>query len=248
MQRRMRKDMSKVIVERPRHGHSQRYVRPGRTRPLEDEDGEPLRAREPVRSLPYKSKALNENLAPLKRYLSAQVGRPWNKVYSEISANLKPTSTVQQHVRDHIEDFVAIKTRMEAGKVRTSRSKFGCGDVALEDDWRPYYVHPKTGLLRRNPMPYSYAADRKRRAKAAADELAARMRVIDAKTQWHKLAGDVWWEVKLAPVVTGLEVDVLRSAGLSDLPAGELYDRHGVYAESKRVLSKAEKRKAGLTS
>lgn len=244
----MRKDMSKVIVERPRVGHAQRTVRPGRTRPLEDEDGEPLRAREPARSLPYRSKSLNENLAPLKRYLAAQVGRPWNKVYSEISANLKPTSTVQQHVRDHVEDFVAIKTRMEAGKVRTSQSKFGRGDLALEDDWRPYYVHPKTGLLRRNPKPYSFAADRKRRAKAAADELAARMREVDAKTQWHKLADDVWWEVKLARIATGLEVDVVRSAKLSDLPPDRLYGRHGVYAISKRILSKTEKKKADLPS
>lgn len=246
MRRRVRKDMSKVIVERPRHGHSQRYVRPGRTRPLEDEDGEPLRAREPARSLQYKSKALNENLAPLKRYLAAQVGRPWNKVYSEISANLKPTSTVQQHVRDHIEDFVATKTRMVDGKVRTTHSTRRGADNPLEDDWRPFFVHPKTGLLRRNPKPRSYVRDRRKRAMREAADRAARMRIVDECTQWHKLADDVWWEVTLARVVTGLEVDAVRSAGLSNLPAGELYDRHGVYAASKRVLSKAEKKKAGL--
>ena len=27
-------------------------------------------------------KVLNENLAPLRRYLEAQVGRPWDKIYS----------------------------------------------------------------------------------------------------------------------------------------------------------------------
>jgi hypothetical protein len=34
--------------------------------------------------------ALNENLNPLKRYLHAQVGRPWNKVYAEIAARIRP--------------------------------------------------------------------------------------------------------------------------------------------------------------
>lgn len=39
------------------------------------------------------SKVLNENLTPLRRYLERQVGRPWNKVYSEIAVGLKVTST-----------------------------------------------------------------------------------------------------------------------------------------------------------
>ena len=34
-----------------------------------------------VRAYGYKS--LNENLAPLRRYLVRQVDRPWNKVWSE---------------------------------------------------------------------------------------------------------------------------------------------------------------------
>ena len=51
---------------------------------------------------------LNENLAPLQRYLARQVGRPWNKIYAEIAEHLKPTSTVQQHVRDHLKDFVQL--------------------------------------------------------------------------------------------------------------------------------------------
>lgn len=55
------------------------------------------------------TKSLNEKLAPLRRYLVRQVGRPWDKVYSEISANLKATNAVQQHVRDHLEDYVAMK-------------------------------------------------------------------------------------------------------------------------------------------
>ena len=97
----MRKDMSKVIVERPRRG-TWKAGKPGRTRALFDDDGEPVRAKgatEP-KGRAQKTKWLNENLNPLKRYLASQVGRPWRKIYSEISEHLKPSSTVQQHVRD----------------------------------------------------------------------------------------------------------------------------------------------------
>ena len=41
----MRADMSKVIVERPRTGRSRAGLRPGRTRTLVDDDGEPIKAK-----------------------------------------------------------------------------------------------------------------------------------------------------------------------------------------------------------
>jgi hypothetical protein len=56
-------------------------------------------------------KMLNENLAPLRRFLERQIGRPWDKVYSEIAERLRVDSTVQQHVREHLRDFVATRPR-----------------------------------------------------------------------------------------------------------------------------------------
>jgi hypothetical protein len=146
----MRKDMAKIIVERPRRGGTA-WMRPGRSHALTDDDGAPYRdaLRAPVRTRDVRTKMLNENLAPLERYLGKQVGRPWRKVYAEISARLKPTSTVQQHVRDHLEDFVAVKTHMADGVVH-AQPRFG-GPRPLAQDWRPYFVHPRTGLLKRNP-------------------------------------------------------------------------------------------------
>jgi hypothetical protein len=238
----MRKDMSKVIVERQRRGSGGRAgMRPGRSVIVADDDGEPLRAprggRAPVRK-PVKTKWLNENLAPLKRYLRKQVGRPWNKVYSEISENLKPTSTVQQHVRDHIEDFVALKTRTKDGAIFAA-GKWG-GERALADEYRPFFVHPRTKLLLANPDYRSWSKQARAKRAAADKERAERMRVIDAKTQLHKLRDDVWWEVKLAKLGDGREADALQSAGLTDLPLSELYGREGVRALSKRQLNKAE--------
>jgi hypothetical protein len=245
----MRTDMSKVIVERPRLGRKAAGLRPGRTRAVEDDDGEPIRAgrggRAPKREKAAKTKALNENLNPLRRFLQSQTGRPWNKVYSEISENLKATSTVQQHVRDHLEDFVAIKTRMKAGAVMIAQ-RFG-GERALEEDHRRFYVHPRTGLLLKNPSYKSWNARWRAKRAEAEKDLAARMRVIDAKTQLHKLKDGVWWEVKLAKIGNGLEPDVVLAAGLSTLERATLYGRDGVRAIAKRQLNKAEKKRLGLS-
>jgi hypothetical protein len=246
----MRKDMSKVIVERPRRGRAwASEKRPGRSAIVEDDDGEPLRAgrggRAPKRTKPLKTKGLNENLAPLRRYLGKQVGRPWNKVFSEISEHLKPTSTVQQHVRDHIDDFVAVQTRMRAGKVVIT-GKWG-GERALEEDYRRHFVHPRTGLLKDNPHYRSWSKRVRDKRAAAAAERDARMRVIDAKTQLHKLKDDVWWEVKLGKLGRGLEPDVVLAARLSDMPPEKLYARPGARAIAKRQLSKADKKRFGLS-
>lgn len=245
----MRKDMSKVIVERPRMGRKAAGLRPGRTRAVEDDDGEPLRAgrggRAPQREKPLKTKRLNENLNPLRRFLQSAAGRPWNKVYAEISEHLKPTSTVQQHVRDHLEDFVATKTRMKAGVVVVAQ-RFG-GERVLEEDYHRFYVHPRTGLLRENPHYKSWNARWRAQRAAAEKELAARMRVVDAKTQLHRLKDDIWWEVKLGKIGDGREPDVVLSAGLSKLPPEKLYGREGVRALAKRQLNKAEKKKVGLS-
>src|SRR5262249_35007351 len=107
----MREDMARVIVERPRV--KSRNARKGRQQALED-----LPSQEGMRRLHElrgDSKSLNENLAPLRRYVERQVGRPWDKVYAEIADRLRVRSTVQQHLRDHLADFVAIKPRRVSG-------------------------------------------------------------------------------------------------------------------------------------
>ncbi len=241
-------------VELPRTGRSVAGKKPGRTRALVDDDGEPLRARQPVKR-PLKTKGLNENLNPLKRYLAANVGRPWNKIYSEIAEHLKPSSTVQQHVRDHLGDFVAVKTRMHNGVVMAvTRDRL----ASLADTHAPYYVHPRTGLLRKNEHYQRWGARRRLAREADAAQRAARMRVIDAATQLH-LFKDVWWEVTLAKspqirmkaqkgqvLVEAPYEDVVRRARLSTLSGDVLYGRPRVYAIAKRQLSRAELKKYGL--
>ena len=107
----MRDDMFKVIVERPRCGRAWAVKSKARY------DRLPERSHVTGRRLALEvgsTKGLNENLAPLKRYLHKQVGRPWDKVFSEICATLDTGSTVKQHVREHIEDFSMVKVGVAA--------------------------------------------------------------------------------------------------------------------------------------
>lgn len=118
----MREDMAKVIVERPRI--KPWNARKGRCMNLDDlPSHEGMRRGNAWRG---DRKELNENLAPLRRYLAKQVSRPWNKVYSEIAARLRVDSAVQQHVRDHLRDFVALAPRMIG--VRRTTAAYGGSD------------------------------------------------------------------------------------------------------------------------
>jgi hypothetical protein len=256
----MREDMFEVIIERPRRGS-----RMGHHRRARRMDANVDVRRDPD-SIPHQIglgrwttlgnwKSLNENLAPLRRYLERQVNRPWDKVWSEISQNLSASSTVQQHVRDHVGDFVAIRTFVKDGTVWLT-GRFG-QPTRLTESHRRLYVDPRTGLLRKNK--YFVARQKKRRDMLAAAEKhrAARMRVISETVQAHKLDDDCWWEIRLAAIpmkiitypsparpgqysVREPFTDVVLRAKLSQLPVEELYGRDGVFAASKRQLSRRE--------
>jgi hypothetical protein len=199
----MREDMAKVIVERPR-------IRPFSSRKGRRRDPDDLPFREGFRraaSLRGDRKQLNENLKPLRRYLERQVGRPWNKIYSEIAAHLRADSAVQQHVRDHLRDFVAVKPqRLDAG-------------WRGHDLWyQPFYVDSSTGLLRRTDQ----LPEEKRRRRAARRPQPApveRVALPDDR-ELHRLNG-LWYEIQLAP----LPKPVYRSYPEMQKRALKPYDR-----------------------
>jgi hypothetical protein len=206
-------------------------------------------------------KTLNENLAPLQRYLERQVNRPWDKVWSEISQNLAVTSAVQQHVRDHVEDFVAITTFLKDGAVWVT-TRYG-KPVPLREGHRKLYVDPRTGILRRDKHYASWQQKRCADQTAAQKHRATRVREIMPNVQLHRLDDNCWWEVRLAPIpmktvsypsrigtqtysIRDKFTDVVKHARLSRLPIAELYGRDGVFAANKRQLSRREIAHLGL--
>jgi hypothetical protein len=187
----MRKDMAKVVVTRPRILDS--VVRNGRAIPDEIQPKTIGLRRHAQERGGYKM--LNENLAPLRRYLEAQVGRPWNVVYSEISANLKPSSTVQQHMRDHLDDFVNLHPRPRLRRRWIDAEQRWVAEPA---PWfEPLFVD-RRGILRRTAelsWVRRYERMRQGRPPPAPKDLVR----LSALRELRKIDG-VWFEVTMAPL------------------------------------------------
>jgi hypothetical protein len=219
----MREDMSRVIVERPRIIDS--IEGKGRCRSLEDLPKQQGMRRSQRERGGYKM--LNENLAPLRRFLERQVGRPWGKVYSEIAQRLRVDSTVQQHVRDHLSDFVATRPRRGISDWRRStRNEDG------QSLWyQPLYVDPKDGILKRT--------DRLPEIKARRHRAAERSRWLPPidrielafDRELHCMAG-IWYEVALAPLP---DPEYRLITGLQKVPL-KRYDRNSPTVEMEMTV------------
>lgn len=238
----MRPDMAKVIVERPRHkGWAWRRPK-GYKRNLQraPEDGGP--AREGMKR-PWAGgqKYLNEHLGPLRRYLDKQVGRPWDKVYSEICAHINRDSAVQDHVRDHVDEYVGVHVILIDGVPCDGEGGRSYGKPLHQMRWRRWYVCPRTGLLRRikvsaRAVPPASAGERPPLFFQVSDALQCRL--IDGA--WHL--------VTLKPLPThpwALAVnghDVLLGRPAKNITSQEATRQYGrlVYAVASRRLGRRE--------
>jgi hypothetical protein len=185
----MRQDFNKVLVDCYRVGGGS--LKPGRQpRDLDD-----LPKRQGMRN-PYRighwdtAKDFGENLSPLFRYLEKQVGRPWDKVYSTICQNFDMRKTINQHILQHVNQYIQQDTFMEDGRVM---------ERGYNNESRPLkagqlYVHPKTRLLcrarKRGP-------NKREREAAQAREIATVRRHVHNDV-WLVKYEDNWYFVKLA--------------------------------------------------
>jgi hypothetical protein len=141
----MRADMFKVIVERPRWGAG--HASSPKLKRTPDPDIQYIGLKRHAKiATPY-SKSLNENLAPLIRFLRSRRGRPWDSVFSEICTTLDTGSTIKMHVRSHIEDYVL--ARISVGRHGEWMHE---GEVlGRENRWhrrRAFFVDPRDGILK----------------------------------------------------------------------------------------------------
>ena len=154
----MRDDMHRIIINRPRKvGASARKGRARKLDELPTKQGMLRGVRERGGD-----KSFRDHLKPLRRYLEKQVGRPWNKVFSEVMTGRRFDSTIHRHLVRHIEEFIAIKPRRRVitfGR-KTSRPE------RREYLWaQPFYVDEDDGILKRtDKLPEE--KDRRRKIKA----------------------------------------------------------------------------------
>jgi hypothetical protein len=237
----MRADMGKVLVERPRPG-SREGSRPGKgycKRAQKELNSGDAPTREGMkRRYGNSTRFFNEHLAPLRRFLQSNVGRPWDKVYAEICEHVDRGNVVQKHILTHLFDYVVTNTILIDGKAYDGTPGHRSGEPLRESHRRDrWYVCPKSGLLRR-----SRYVPRERR------KVTPPRTVRVNKTQMCILIGRQWELVTVAPLPTSVErvYDVLRKRAVwgwgEDQSFAQQFYGAAVYATARRPLSKHELR------
>ncbi len=239
----MRSDMGKVLVERPRIGRWRGDSRPGKgyskrlAKCLDAGDSPPVR--EGIKRRYSDTKSFNEHLAPLRRFLQSNVGRPWDKVYSEICRHVDRGNVVQKHILTHLFEYVVTDAILIDGVPCRGASAYRSYGESLRTtrNQHLWYVCPKSGLLRRS----RYIRPGRRAVEPP-------RRVVLNKSQMC-LYLDGQWElvtVKPIPNPVGREPirDVvrnrdLRSYNCRDGGAIRFYGSE-VYATGRRPLSRRE--------
>lgn len=185
----MKPHFAKIVTEKPRRGHhanrSEKFGgRLTQNEVAREQDDDSL----PGGFLPWSRrrnadyKEFSDLLGPLRGYLRKQVGRPWDKVYSELSARLDKRSLTGIHIWDHIKSEVEMHAFLgDDGKTVYRQPRYGIGLVPVYG----LYVHPRTRLLCHKPD---------RRFVGYKRRPAPNRRELNDGRVFEKIAG-IWYEV-----------------------------------------------------
>jgi len=187
----MRKDLAQLLCETPRFNRRESYHLYRHTK--KDYDLESTPCKESIRSPYYDRKEFSEYFPPLEGILRKNVGRPWNDVFSEITASLRGGGAVINHVRLHLlRDFVILKPRWLDGQPHYPHDSFFRPFTPLDG---VHYVDQQ-GALR-----YAERTPRKRRFQWVEKPLFERA-PCDQESAYYKING-VWYRVWLKDLPTG---------------------------------------------
>lgn len=244
----MRDDFAKVLVERPRRGSSRSFGEQRHRKDFKDSEMY-FGGRESMKKR-YDSwsdrKSFNEHLNPLKGWLRSVVGKQWDKSYSELRAKFDARSTINQHILEHLWDYVETHAFVEAGKTMCHvRYMYGADSrvVPIKQCHKDYYVCPKDGTLKIvNKIPKRAVRNAREIARAEAE--AKIFRAVNDHQHLHFVDG-VWFvfEIKNLPLAT---IEYRRPAHYGTTP--QLF-RRGYGLHGKMVtwdeLSQLDKQRYG---
>jgi len=244
----MRADMGKVLVERPRLGRNRAEKWPGkgyrkRLKKYQEAGDSPPRREGMKHSYGYGIKHFNEHLGPLRRFLDANVGRPWDKVYSEICKHVDRGNVVQKHILTHLFDYVVVDTVLIDGEPCRAKPHWGyCYGEPLRTSnrYHRWYVCPSSGLLRKSRyVPWKpNRPDPPRTVKLNNKQVC-----VCRGDRWELISVILiaQYNPQTAPVY---DVILKRYVEARDLTEGDTVEDHGSnkYRVSRRILSRKELR------
>lgn len=243
----MRSDMHKVITERPRGGGG-----PEKLHRRANLDPDLLPRRQGMRRGHTDRKWLTDLLGPLRRWLRAQVGRPWDDVHSEACAVIQPDSYLRIHVKTHLMEMVQRDTFLHDGQVWCFKNlRYGRQELEVPVRQavtlgRPFYVHPVSRRLCEVPV------GRIPRYRWQAPPPTYDCRWTVRPHQAHVLVDGLWYEARFDPFPARLKpgedshrFDLITHRLLSRSEARDHYGESAVCV-SRRQLGRAELRRLGL--
>ena len=192
----MRKDLNKVLTETYKEGpfgrgRSFRGVRTAFNREHDEVGG-----REGMRcAFRFKgayTKSFGENLAPLYRFVEKQVGRPWDKIYSDLNKVFDRRSVINNHIFEHIYDKIVKAKEIFYREGKPYLIGYSGSMPPLSGTYKPYYVDPRDGILKTIPGYKTRSQQKKDRQSKEKAELDKVKVVIDKFNELWLIEG-VWF-------------------------------------------------------
>lgn len=248
----MRSDMGKVITERERGGSGAKSMKHGAAVRWEGHDHgydeQPKRAKISARGqYGYEHKTFTDVLGPIKGFIRKNVGKPWNKIYSEICKVLDKRKVTHAHVIDHIYQWVGLTVVYCSDGYWREPDNITC---RLEDDGTltyfgsapDYFVHPRTGILTNNKARESKRAQQAKWSAKKADPDFIKINELSA----YKRIDSIWYkcqirdaskqEIELHKFTSSLQYTDMKSRVF-------VHGRESYYIEDKKQLGKKELKK-----
>lgn len=191
----MRPDFNKLLVERERAGHSMDYGMTRKSKRLNEADVLQIGGRQGMRKrhkLSGEYKSFNENLNPLKGFLHSKLGKKWDKTYSELRKTFDARSVINNHILEHLFDYVDTHAVIIDGKVMTMGGRYSRqGYVPIKQSYSEYYVCPKDGTLKKPNKQPRRSIVKEQEAQKLREE-AKVFRAVDDKTHLRFIGG-LWY-------------------------------------------------------
>lgn len=151
-------------------------------------------------------KILNDYLAPLKGWLIKQAGRPWNKVFSELS-QMFPAGVHAEHIKGHVKGYVETNPIFKDG--------IPCHNLTYARSYLPVsqenlYVDPNDGLLKwgkGEPLGRGLRTIKKRRYKKPQNPNVIK---LNSTAELHKVNG-IWYQAQLIKQISRFDFISKRS-------------------------------------
>lgn len=256
----MKKFFAKIVTEKPRRGSFARSNKYGRRLTRDEviaehdaivvgsaDDGAPMqvaahRAKMARHSqYGWDAKEFSDLLGPLRKYLRKQVGRPWDKIYSEMNQSLDKRTVAGLHIWDHV--LLEVETHTYLGE--DGKTVYPCPKWMDERNSMPaagLYVHPRTGLLCYKPTYYEQARATYRARKAAQPVTAIK---VNDTHRLEQIAG-IWYACEYGKAQRYVPPVVLHKGTQHERVLREGHFEEYDVLRVKRQLSRVDLREHGL--